>query len=313
MRKRLDLSGYIFILPALLVIIIFRFYPILQAIRMSFYDWGLAGPLKFVGLNNFARLLIDPKFYQSLGNTFWYIIFVVPMTIIISVLSAHLLNQKIKGRGSYRTVYYLPVVTSIVAISVVWKWIFNPDRGIFNAILNFVNLEGLKWLNDARGIFGVIAAPLGIELSGFFAGPSVALFSLIIMAVWHNIGYCIIIALAGLQNIPDQYYEAAKIDGASGWNIFWHITIPVLSPTIFYLLITQSIIAFNTFTPVYVMTQPAGGPLGTTSLVVFYLYEQSFKLWNLGYANAIAFVIFVIIFFLTNIQKRFIEQKVFYE
>jgi multiple sugar transport system permease protein len=313
MRKRVDWVGYLFILPALLVILVFRFYPILQAIRMSFYNWGLAGPLKFIGLKNFGRLFIDPKFYQSLGNTFWYVIFVVPLTIIISIFFANLLNQKIRGRGIYRTLYYLPVVTSIVAISVVWKWIFNPDRGIFNAMLNLVNLGGLKWLNDSRGIFEATFSSFGIELSGFFAGPSIALISLIIMAVWHNIGYCIIIALAGLQNVPDQYYEAAKIDGASGWNTFWRITIPIISPTIFYLLITQSIIAFNTFTPVYVMTQPPGGPLGTTSLVVFYLYEQSFKLWNLGYANAIAFVIFIVIFFLTQFQKRFIESRVHYE
>jgi multiple sugar transport system permease protein len=313
MSQRKDYSGYLLILPAFVIIFIFRFYPILQAIRMSFYKWGMAGPLYTVGFKNFERLFIDPKFYQSLGNTFWYVIFVVPLTIVLSIFFAQLLNQKIRGRGGFRTIYYLPVVTSIVAISVVWKWIFNPDRGVLNAILNIFGLEGLKWLNDARGVFEVLLAPLNIEPSGFFAGPSVALFALIIMAVWHNIGYCVIIALAGLQNVPDQYYEAAKIDGAGSWKMFRHVTIPLISPTIFYLLITQSIFAFNTFTPVYVMTQPPGGPLGTTKLVVFYLYEQAFKLWNLGYANAIAFAIFIVIFVLTQFQKRFIERRVHYE
>ena len=313
MSRRKDLSGYLFIFPALLVILVFRFYPILQAIRMSFFKWGIAGPLYTVGLKNFNRLFIDPKFYQSLGNTFWYVVFVVPLTIIMSIFFAQLLNQKIRGRGVYRTIYYLPVVTSIVAISVVWKWIFNPDRGILNAMFGIFGIEGLKWLNDARGVFEIILAPLNIELSGFFAGPSIALLALIIMAVWHNIGYCVIIGLAGLQNVPEQYYEAAKIDGASTWKTFRHVTLPIISPTIFYLIITQSIFAFNTFTPVYVMTQPPGGPLGTTNLVVFYLYEQAFKLWNLGYANAIAFVIFIIIFFLTQFQKRFIERRVHYE
>jgi len=306
-------TAFLFLLPALVVIIVFRFYPILQAIRMSFYKWGLAGPMYFIGLKNFTRLLIDPKFYQSLGNTFWYVIFTVPLTIIISVVLAYLLNKKIKGQGIYRTLYYLPVVTSIVASSVVWKWIFNPDRGVLNALIGVVGIEPLQWLNDPRGLFQVLVSPLRIELSHFFAGPSFALVALIIMTVWHNVGYCIIIALAGLQNIPEQYYEAARIDGASGWNIFRHVTIPVLSPTIFYLFITQTIIAFNTFTPVYVMTQPPGGPLGSTSLVVFYLYEQSFRLWNLGYANAIAFVLFIVIFTLTQVQKRFIEQRVYYE
>jgi multiple sugar transport system permease protein len=313
MRKKNNRIGYLFLLPALLVIAVFRLYPILQAIRMSFYKWGLAGPLKFIWFKNFARLFIDPEFYQSLGNTFWYVAFVVPLTILISVFFANLLNQKISGRGIYRTLYYLPVVTSIVAISVVWKWILNPDRGILNAMLNLIGIASVKWLNDARGIFEIFLAPLGIHVSGFMAGPSIALFSLILMAVWHNIGYCIIIALAGLQNVPRQYYEAARIDGANGWHIFRHITMPVISPIIFYLLVTQSIIAFNTFTPVYVMTQPPGGPLNTTNLVVFYLYEQSFKLWNLGYANAIAFIIFIIIFLLTQFQKKFIEQRVYYE
>lgn len=313
MHKKVNFVGYLFILPVLLIVIIFRLYPILQAIRMSFYNWGLAGPLRFIWFRNFTRLFIDPEFYQSLGNTFWYVLFVVPLTIVISVFFASLLNQKISGRGLYRTIYYMPVVTSIVAISVVWKWILNPDRGILNAMLNTIGIESVKWLNDARGIFGLLLSPFGIEVSGFFAGPSIALFALILMAVWHNIGYCIIIALAGLQNVPKQYYEAARIDGAGNWHIFWYITVPVISPIIFYLLITQSIIAFNTFTPVYVMTQPPGGPLNTTSLVVFYLYEQSFRLWNLGYANAIAFVIFLIIFSLTQFQKKFIEQRVYYE
>ncbi len=277
---------------------------------MSFYNWSIAGPLKFIWLKNYYRLFIDPKFYQSLLNTFWYVLGVVPLTIVISIIIAYLLNQNIKGQGLYRTIYYLPTVTSIVAISVVWRWIFNSDRGILNAILNILGITDLKWLNDPRGIFELL---LNIKLSGFFSGPSLALCCLMIMAVWHNIGYCTIICLAGLQNIPAQYYEAAKIDGARGRQLFWHITIPILSPTIFYLLITQSIIAFNTFTPVYVMTQPPGGPLGTTSLAVYYLYEQAFRLWNLGYANAIAFVVFIIIFTLSKFQQRFLEQRVYYE
>lgn len=310
MEQKFDKIAYFFLLPSLLIISIFRFYPIIQAIGMGFYNWSIAGPLKFIWFKNYYRLLIDPKFYQSLLNTFWYVLGVVPLTIVISVIIAYLLNQKIRYQGIYRTIYYLPVVTSIVAISVVWRWIFNPDRGIFNAFFNLFGIEGIKWLNDSRGIFELL---LNTKLSGILAGPSIALCCLMIMAIWHNLGYCIIICLAGLQNIPAQYYEAAKIDGAKGKNLFWHITIPLLSPTIFYLLITQSIIAFNTFTPVYVMTQPPGGPIGTTSLLVYYLYEQSFRLWNLGYANAIAFVVFIIIFSLTQFQKIFLEQKVYYE
>jgi multiple sugar transport system permease protein len=305
-------NGYLFILPAFLVVLVFRLLPMLQAVRMSLFRWGIAGPLSFVGLKNFARLFIDPKFYQSLSNTFWFVVLVVPSTIIISLVFASLLNKRIRGRGVYRTLYYIPVVTSTVALSVVWKWIYNPDRGVLNALLDFLGLENVAWLNDPRGLFELLFGAFGVEVSGFLAGPSIALLALIIMAIWHNAGYCIIIALAGLQSIPRQYYEAARLDGANSWNMFWHITLPALSPTLFYLSVTQSIIAFNTFTPVYVMTDPAGGPLGTTSLVVFYLYEQSFRLWNLGYANAIAFVIFMLIFLLTHVQRRFIEKRVHY-
>lgn len=313
MESRRSWRGYLFVLPAFVIIMIFRLYPILQAMRMSLYQWGIAGPLQFIGLKNFAKIFVDPKFYQSLGNTFWYVIFVVPLTILLSLFFASLLNLNIRFRSLYRTVYYLPVVTSIVAISVVWKWIFNADRGLLNAVLGSVGVSPVHWLNDARGLFEVIGEMMNVQVAGFFAGPSIALLALIIMSVWHNLGYCIIIALAGLQNVPEQYYEAARIDGASNWRIFLFITLPVLSPTIFYLLVTQTIIAFNTFTPVYVMTQPTGGPIGTTSLVVYYLYEQSFRLWNLGYANALACVIFLVIFLLTQVQKRFLEQRVFYE
>ncbi len=313
MKQKRTWAGYFFILPALVIIIVFRGYPILQAVKMSMYKWSIAGPLQYIGLKNFHRLFIDPKFFQALGNTLWYIIGAVPVTVIAALLYAYLLNQKLKGQGIYRTLYFLPVVTSIVASSVVWKWLFNPDRGLFNAILNLFGIHGIAWLNDPRGILAIATAPFGIKLSNFLAGPSIALISLMILAVWHNLGYCIIILLAALQVVPGHYYEAARLDGARSWQLFRHITVPVISPAIFYLIITQTIIAFNAFTPVYVMTQPAGGPLSTTSLVVFYLYEQSFRLWNLGYANAIAFVLFVLILGLTLMQQRFFEKKVYYE
>jgi len=313
MRRRFQITPYLFILPALAIVVVFRLLPILQAARMSLYRWSIAGALEFIGLRNYLRIFIDPKFYQSLGNTFWYVLGVVPVTIVLALVFAQLLNRPIKGRGIFRTIYYLPMVTSIVAISVVWKWIFNPDRGLVNALLGVFGVHGLKWLNDSRGFFEILLSPLGIHVSGFWAGPSLALVALIVMAVWYSLGYCIVIILASLQNVPRPYYEAARIDGAKGWRLFRHVTLPIISPAVFFLLVTQSIVAFNAFTPVYVMTQPAGGPLGSTSLVVYYLYEQSFRLWNLGYANAIAFVLFILIFILTRVQKRFLEQRVYYE
>ncbi len=313
MKRRFEITPYLFVLPALLVVAIFRLWPIIQAARISMFRWSIAGPLEFIGLKNYLRILSDPRFFQSLGNTFWYVLGTVPFTIALAVFFALLLNRRMGGRGVYRTIYYLPMVTSIVAISVVWKWIFNPDRGLVNAVLSGFGIHGLKWLNDSRGLFDLLLSPLGIHAQGFLAGPSLALTTLIIMAVWHGLGYCIIIVLAGLQNVPRSYYEAARIDGCRGWNLFRHVTLPQISPTIYFLLVTQSIVAFNAFTPVFVMTQPAGGPLGSTSLVVYYLYEQSFRFWNLGYANAIAFTLFILIFFVTRFQKRFLEQRVHYE
>lgn len=300
-------------LPALSVICVFRLWPILQALRISLYRWSIAGPQAFIGLKNYLRILSDPRFYQSLSNTFWYVLGVVPITIALAVLFGLLLNQLRRSRGVYRTIYYLPMVTSIVAVSVVWKWIFNPDRGLANAFLGILGINGLKWLNDSRGLFSWLLAPFGMPVTGFWAGPSLALTALIIMAIWHSLGYCTLIILVALQDVPASYDEAARLDGCRGWSRFRHITLPAISPAIYFLLVTQSIVAFNAFTPVFVMTQPPGGPLGTTSLVVYYLYEQSFRFWNLGYANAIAFVLFLLVFLVTRFQKKFLEQRVLYE
>lgn len=313
MKIKFSWTPYLFLLPALSVIGVFRLWPILQALRLSLYRWSIAGPQAFIGLKNYLRILSDPRFFQSLGNTGWYVLGVVPITIALAVFFGLLLNRPGRSRGVYRTIYYLPMVTSIVAVAVVWKWIFNPDRGLANAFLGALGIDGLKWLNDSRGLFQLLLAPFGIPVAGFWAGPSLALTALIIMAIWHSLGYCTIIILAALQDVPASYDEAARLDGCRGWSRFWHITLPAISPAIYFLLITQSIVAFNAFTPVFVMTQPPGGPLGTTSLVVYYLYEQSFRFWNLGYANAIAFVLFLLIFLVTRFQKKFLEQRVLYE
>jgi multiple sugar transport system permease protein len=215
--------------------------------------------------------------------------------------------------GIYRTVYYLPVVTSIVAVSVVWKWILNPERGLLNYLLSFLGVHGVRWLEDPRGLFSIIFTPFGVNLPDLLAGPSIAMVSLIIMSVWKGIGYNVVIYLAGLQNIPSQYYEAAKIDGAGKFSIIRNVTWPLISPTTFYILIMSTIVAFETFTQVWIMTgPPPGGPLGTTKVVMYYFYEQSFELWRLGYGAAIAFFAFLIILALTVFQKIFLERRVHY-
>jgi multiple sugar transport system permease protein len=313
MNRRLKegLIALLYILPAIVVLLSFRVLPIILAVRTSFFDWTMAGTGKFVYLQNYIRVLHDPVFWKSLLNTFWYILFSVPLMIAISLFIAVLLNQKIRGLGVYRTIYYLPVVTSIIAVSVVWKWIFNPDRGLLNYVLSWIHVSNIRWLEDPRGLFEVIFG--ATNLPDILKGPSIALLSLAIMAIWKGLGYNVVIFLAGLQNVPVQYYEAAKIDGAGPWRIFRSVTWPMLSPTTFYVLIMTTIVSFDAFAPVWIMTgPPAGGPLNTTKVVMYYFFEQSFEVWKLGYGAAIAFFSFLIIMTLTIIQRTVIEKRVHY-
>lgn len=312
-RLRETLTGYAYLLPAVAVLASFRIIPIILSVRVSLYDWGMAGPRDFVGFANYLAVLQDPVFWKSLLNTGWYMAFEVPLLVALSLGVAVLLNQHIRGLGVYRTIYYLPVVTSIVAVSIVWRWILHPDRGLLNYILSWVGADGLRWLQDPRGLFQLIFNDTGNRMPELLRGPSIALCSLILMGIWKGLGYNIVIFLAGLQNIPRTYYEAARIDGAGRWRTFRSITWPLISPTTYYVVIMSSIVAFETFAQVWIMTgPPAGGPVSTTKVVMYYFYEQSFELWRLGYGASIAFFAFLIILALTLIQRFVLEKRVHY-
>lgn len=299
------------LLPALVILGTFKFYPILSAFRLSFYDWGISGEKGFVGLENFRALFQDPFFWQSLLNTLWYTVFTVPLSIAFSLFVAALLNRGIKALGLYRTIYFLPVVTSIVAVSVVWKWLYDPQRGLFNYLLMLLHLHPLQWLEEPRGVFEML---LGRSLPTVLKGPSLALFSISLMSVWKSMGYNIVIFLAGLKNIPQVYYEAARIDGAGPWQTFRNVTVPLLSPTTFYVTIMTTIVSLQVFAPIWTMTgPPPGGPLGTTSVVIYYLYQKGFEEYQVGYGSAIAFVFFLIILAITVLQKTVLEKRVYYE
>jgi multiple sugar transport system permease protein len=307
------LKALLYLTPALSILLVFRIFPIFLSIRMSLYDWGMAGPRAFVGLGNYIAVLKDPLFWKSLLNTGWYVLFEVPATLLLSLFIALLLNQRIRGLSIYRTIYYLPVVTSIVAVSVVWKWIFHPDRGVLNYLLSLIGITNIRWLQDPRGLFELIFGSAAAHWPYALRGPSVALCSLVLMGIWKALGYNIVIFLAGLQNIPQTYYEAARIDGASRFKTFWKITLPLLSPTTYYVLIMSSIAAFETFAQVWIMTgPPPGGPLHSTKVVMYYFYENAFELWRLGYGAAIAFIAFLIILGLTILQRVFLEKRVHY-
>lgn len=295
------------------IIVVFQIFPILFSFFVSAFDWGLGGAQKFVGLGNYVALIREPEFWQSLAQTVFYALGVVPATILVSLIVAALLNQKLKILGFYRTIYFLPVVTSAVAVSMVWKWIYNPRIGLLNYVLTIFHLPKLGWLEESQGVLQMLLSPLGAALTGLWGGPSLALVSIILMSIWHSLGYNIVIFLAGLQNIPPQYYEAAKIDGAGAVSSFRFVTWPLLTPTTFYVLIMTTITSFRVFVQIYMMTgPPIGGPLGTTKVIVYYLYEQAFARWQMGYATAVAFVFFLIVLSLTLIQRQVVEKRVHY-
>jgi len=285
--------------------------PILYAFRLGFYEWGIAGEGKFVGLENYRALFEDPFFWQSLLNTFYYVISSVPLSVIFSLFFALLLNRGTKGLGVFRTTYFLPVVTSVVAVSVVWKWLYDPSRGLFNYLLTRLGFSPLKWLEEPRGILELL---IGKDLPLLLEGPSLALFSITLMSVWKSLGYNVVIFLAGLKNISKEHYEAAKIDGAGRFAIFRNVTLPLLSPTTFYVTIMTTIVSFQVFAPVWTMTgPPPGGPLGKTTVIVYYLYQKGFEEYQVGYGSAIAFIFFLIVLSVTLIQKLYLEKRVYYE
>ncbi len=313
LNKKRDWGPYLYILPALIIIIVFRLVPILLSFIVSFFDWSITGVGYFIGLANYSKLLHDPEFWQSLLNTFYLVIFVVPISLVLSLVFATLLNNIKTLRSFFRSVYFIPTVTSMVAISIVWKIIFNQQTGLMNFILGKIGIDPLAWLAESRGVFQLILETLGIEVPQSLSGPSLALFSIILVTIWKGLGYNTIIYLAGLQNIPNVYYEAADIDGAGKIKQFFKITWPLISPTTFYVLMMTTIVTFQVFSQIYLMTgPPIGGPLGTTKVIVYFLFEKGFGESNdLSYASAIALMLFAIILTFTLFQKK-LEKKVHY-
>lgn len=313
-RRRLDAAGaLLYILPAAAIVIVFRLVPILAAFTFSFFEIKMGALRGFVGTGHYLKLLQDPTFWHSLATTVWFVLGTVPPAIFVSLFFAMLLNQKIRALGLYRMVYFIPVVTSMVAVAVIWKWILEPEIGILNFLLGKVHLAELGWLAESRGIFEMAANTMGFSLPAWARGPSLALVTLALVNTWKGLGYNIVIFLAGLQNIPQQQYEAARIDGAGTWRLFRHITWPILSPTTFYVFIMSTIVSFQTFSLVYLMTSPPGGPEDSTKVLVYYLFDKGFTPpASLGRASAVALVLFVIILTLTLVQRKVAEKRVHY-
>ena len=284
-------AGWLFVAPALVVIGIFFFLPVLAALAMSFTDFDIyaladLGNLRLIGLQNYVRLLQTPLFWQAFGNTLYFVVIGVPLSIGVSLGAALLLHSRlVRFRAAFRTALFAPVVTTLVAVAVIWRYLFNTHYGLLNYSLGRLGVPPIDWLGD----------------------PAWAMPAIIVFAVWKNFGYNMIILLAGLQSIPEQLYEAARIDGASIWRQFRHVTVPVLAPIMAMVNILTIAGYFQLFAEPYVMTQ--GGPLQSTVSVLYFMYEEGFKWWNLGSASAVAFVLFLFLFVLTALQLRLVRWQ----
>ncbi len=289
LRAREEIIAYLLISPWIIGFLIFTFGALVFSLIISFYNTDLLSPAKFVGLGNYQEMLFDDElFWQSLKVTTLYTIGIVPVQVGLGLLVALLLNQKVRGIGFWRTVFYLPSVVSGVAVAMIWMWFFHPDLGLFNALLAKVGVTGPRWL-----------------FSETWALPS-----LIITGVW-SIGPGMLIFLAGLQSISPELYEAAKLDGATNWRLFWHITIPMLSPQILFNTVIGVIGSYQVFTASFILTD--GGPNNATLTMVLYLYRRGFLMARFGYSAAIAWALFIIIMVFTLFTMRSSRSSVFYE
>ena len=281
------IMGYLFIAPSVVLFIIFTGIPIINAFYLSFTNYDVLSTAEWVGLRNYKKLLGDETFLTSLKNILFYVAMYVPLMIICSLVIALALNRKLPGTNLFRTVYYIPGLTSSIAASTVWMWILNPEYGLLNQILSYVGIVGPAWL----------------------ANTSTAMISIVMVTLWQGIGGNMVIYLAGLQGIPNILYESAKLDGANKWQLFFYITLPGLRPTTFFIFIMSMIGSFQLFDQAFAMTQ--GGPGYATTTPVYLIYNEGFNQLNMGYASAMAFVLFVIIlaFSFLNFRLNSSEQE----
>jgi len=280
-HRQFHLTAYFFIAPVVILFGIFRIYPSIQTLAYSFFQVELLrGKFTYVGLENFFALLEDKVFLKAVGNTLIYVVSIVPISAGLALALAIVFNSQFRLKEFFKAIYFAPMVTSTVAAAMVWLWLYNPQFGLFNVILKMFGLPPQSWLMSSRQ----------------------ALLSIIIFSIWKSLGYNLIIYLAGLQAIPEVYYEAARIDGAGGWHQFYRITFPLLAPTTAFILIYNSILAFQVFDQVFVLT--GGGPAHATTVVVLELYQQAFLKYRFGYASAMAMVLFIFILFITIGQYK---------
>lgn len=291
-QKKMDyIAGYTMIFPLVAGLGIFYFYPVFKVFYDSFHEVGAFNKSKWVGLDNYVKMFQDDVMWQSLFNTMRYVIVIVPVVIILSLLLAVFLNMGIKGKAFFRVVYFIPAITMSAAVAMIWRWMFNGDYGIINYILNFFGFQSVQFLSD----------------------PSLAWLAICIVTVWSSVGYNMIILLAGIQGISKSYYEAASIDGATGIKQFFSITLPLITPTLFFVMVTTLISTFQIFDTIYMMITRKSLALEASQSMVLYFFRNAFEFSKKGYASALAVLLFIIIMIITMVQMKLQKKWVNYE
>lgn len=289
LRRREALWAYALLFPTIVLFLVFMAGPLVASFLISLMHWSLLSPPRWAGLGQYQHLLHDSAFWTAVGNTAYFTAGTVLPRLVLALLLALALNRKMRARNLYRTIYFLPVVSMLVAVALVWSWLYSPQDGLINYALALVHLPQPAWLSSTR-----------------WAMPAI-----IIMSIWKTVGYDMILYLAGLQSIPEHLYEAARIDGANRWNLFQHITFPLLTPTTFFVLVVSVIGSFQVFDQAYIMTQ--GGPGYATTTLVYYIYNNAFQWFHMGYASAQAWVLLVLVLGMTLLQLWGQRRWVFYQ
>ncbi|MGB5387322.1 MAG: sugar ABC transporter permease [Eudoraea sp.] len=284
-KKKRSILPYLLVSPYMLFFLVFVAFPVLFSFFLTFHKWNIISPMEYSGMDNYTRMFNDRLFWKSLRNTLWFLVIHIPLQIIFALGLAVFLNSKIKFKGLFRSVFFLPVIVSGVVVTIMWQQLYGFNGGVINQLLNSIGLGRVGWLTN----------------------PAMSMPSIAIMATWKNVGLYIILFLVGLQAVPEHYYEAAEIDGASSWQKLWYITIPAINPTIFMVIILSTIGGFSLFIEPYVMT--GGGPLNSSLSSVLYIYKQAFEFYHMGYAATLGFAFAFIILIIIVIQKKYIEKK----
>lgn len=279
-QRRKNFWGYLFIAPNFIGFVVFMLLPILMSLYYSFTDYDVITEANFVGFENYIKLFQDDQFITALLNTLWYCVLTVPAGVILALLLAVLFNRQIPGIGAFRTLTFIPVITSMVAVSLIWSMLYEDNGGLLNTLLGYVGLPPVHWLTDTN----------------------MAMISIAIMSIWKGLGYNMTIFLAGLQGVPHDLYEAATIDGANSVQKFFKITVPMIGPTMYFVTLMSLIGSLQVFDQVYIMTN--GGPVNATKTVAMYLYQYGFQFYKMGYACAAAYVLFILVFIVSLIQNR---------